>query len=210
MNQFTRNILLWSVIAVAMVSLFGMFSDRTVPPGNSVAYSAFLTQVQNGEVSKVVIDDRNITVATQDGQTYSTYAPDDPNLVQQLKEKNAAAAAAKPAAAMPAAQPAEPAPASDTREIPVVKPAAPAGETREEQIARLRALRAKQLSAEDAAAVNTAAETAAAKQQKAETQAPAEQLRRVEKPAKQIKCPACAVPNPETSGQCYICGTRLK
>ncbi len=71
-----------------MVSLFGMFSDRNVPTGNSVAYSAFLTQVQNGEVSKVVIDDRNITVATQDGQTYSTYAPDDPNLVQQLKEKN--------------------------------------------------------------------------------------------------------------------------
>ncbi|MBQ4616692.1 MAG: ATP-dependent metallopeptidase FtsH/Yme1/Tma family protein, partial [Mailhella sp.] len=65
MNQFTRNILLWSVIAVAMVSLFGMFSDRNVPTGNSVAYSAFLTQVQNGEVSKVVIDDRNITVATQ-------------------------------------------------------------------------------------------------------------------------------------------------
>ncbi len=71
-----------------MVSLFGIFSDRNVPTGNSVAYSAFLTQVQNGEVSKVVIDDRNITVATQDGQTYSTYAPDDPNLVQQLKEKN--------------------------------------------------------------------------------------------------------------------------
>ena len=71
-----------------MVTLFGMFSDRNVPTGNSVAYSAFLTQVQNGEVSKVVIDDRNITVATQDGQTYSTYAPDDPNLVQQLKEKN--------------------------------------------------------------------------------------------------------------------------
>lgn len=143
------------------------------------------------------------------GQRVS-FTPAELAYIKQLKEKNAAAAAAKPAAAMPATQPAEPAPASDTREIPVVKPAAPAGETREEQIARLRALRAKQLSAEDAAAVNTAAETAAAKQQKAETQAPAEQLRRVEKPAKQIKCPACAVPNPETSGQCYICGTRLK
>ena len=53
----------------------------------------------------------------------------------------------------------------------------------------------KQLSEEDAASIEAK---------------PAEQPRRVEKPVKQIKCPACAVPNPETSGQCYICGTRLK
>ena len=82
MNQFTRNVLMWSVIAVAMVSLFSMFNETNVPVGRSTAYSAFVSQVESGEVSKVVIEDRNLTVTTHDGQTYSTYAPNDPGLVQ--------------------------------------------------------------------------------------------------------------------------------
>ena len=96
LNQFTRNVLLWSVIAVAMVSLFSMFNDTSVPVGRSTAYSAFVTQVESGEVSKVVIEDRNLTVSTHDGQTYSTYAPNDPSLVQQLKDKNVVIDVKKP------------------------------------------------------------------------------------------------------------------
>ena len=96
MNQFTRNVLLWSVIAVAMVSLFSMFNETNVPVGRSTAYSAFVSQVESGEVSKVVIEDRNLTVTTHDGQTYSTYAPNDPGLVQQLKDKNVVIDVKKP------------------------------------------------------------------------------------------------------------------
>jgi len=138
--------------------------------------------------------------AVKAGQKVS-FTPEEIAYIKVLKEK----AAAKNAPAAPAVQPTEP--KNDTREsapvvraesVPSAKPAQE--ESREAQIARLRALRAKQLSAEDAAKVETP--RADDKQ--------AEQLRRVEKPAKQIKCPACAVPNPETSGQCYICGTRLK
>lgn len=138
--------------------------------------------------------------AVKAGQKVS-FTPEEIAYIKVLKEK----AAAKNAPAAPAVQPTEP--KIDTREsapvvraesVPSAKPAQE--ESREAQIARLRALRAKQLSAEDAAKVEMP--RADDKQ--------AEQLRRVEKPAKQIKCPACAVPNPETSGQCYICGTRLK
>ena len=88
MNQFSRNILLWSIIAVAMISLFSLFNENSGSPQNSAAYSTFLEQVDNGEVSQVVIEDRNINVVTTDGHTYSTYAPNDPNLVQELKDKN--------------------------------------------------------------------------------------------------------------------------
>ena len=88
LNQFSRNILLWSIIAVAMISLFSLFNENGGSPQNSAAYSTFLAQVDNGEVSQVVIEDRNITVVTNDGRTYSTYAPNDPNLVQTLKDKN--------------------------------------------------------------------------------------------------------------------------
>ena len=156
--------------------------------------------------------------AVKSGQKVS-FTPEEIAYIKALKDKAAPAqtaaptpattAAPKPAAAPTAASDAN----SDTREIPVAPikvtpPAAEDSETaardaqlaREAQIARLRALRAKQLSAEDTAELEKT-------EKKAETPA---QPRRVEKPAKQIKCPACAVPNPETSGQCYICGTRLK
>ncbi len=135
--------------------------------------------------------------AVKAGQKVS-FTPEEIAYIKVLKDK----AAAKNAPAAPVVQPqikaeapAEPAPTAET-----ARPAQE--ESREEQIARLRALRAKQLSAEDTAKVEAETPKADDKQ--------AEQLRRVEKPAKQIKCPACAVPNPETSGQCYICGTRLK
>ncbi|MBQ7982127.1 MAG: hypothetical protein IJ302_01050, partial [Clostridia bacterium] len=146
-----------------------------------------------------------------------TFTPEEIAYIKALKER---AAAPKPAPA-PVPAPAEAdndntatkelppvvhtvRPETDTAaEKPAEKPAAEAAESREEQIARLRALRAKQLAAEKDTAP-------AAPAQKPAEQKPAEALRRVEKPAKQIKCPACAVPNPETNGQCYICGTRLK
>ena len=88
LNQFSRNILLWSSIAVAMISLFSMFNEPGGGTQHSVAYSTCLSQVENGEVGQVVIEDRNITVSTHDGRTYSTYAPNDPNLIQSLKDKN--------------------------------------------------------------------------------------------------------------------------
>lgn len=141
--------------------------------------------------------------AVKAGQKVS-FTPEEIAYIKVLKEK-AAAKNAPAAPVAPAVPPAEPKPAAVDR-TPVVRaePAQPQTpsqeESREAQIARLRALRAKQLSAEDTAKLETP-------QTK---EAPAEQIRRVEKPAKQIKCPACAVPNPETNGQCYICGTRLK
>ena len=142
--------------------------------------------------------------AVKAGQKES-FTPAEIAYIKALKEKASAPKAAfapTPAAKQqePAAVPAPKADSdSDTREIPKTTPTqqkeATVTESREAQIARLRALREKQLSEEDAASIEAK---------------PAEQPRRVEKPVKQIKCPACAVPNPETSGQCYICGTRLK
>lgn len=79
-------------------------------------------------------------------------------------------------------------------------------ESREEQIARLRALRAKQLAENEAEPVQPVQP-----QQKAQDEKPVPPTPgKAEKPVRQIKCPACAVPNPETNERCYICGTRLK
>lgn len=132
--------------------------------------------------------------AVKAGQKIS-FTPEEIAYIKILKEK--AAAKNVPAAPAPAAAP-------QTEPVVTARPASTETpvqeESREAQIARLRTLRAKQLSAEATAKAESAKSA----------EAPAETPRRVEKPVKQLKCPACAVPNPETNGQCYICGTRLK
>ncbi len=95
MNQFSRNFLLWILIAVAMVSLFSMFSE-TPTQQDSVAYSNFLSQVENGDVREVDIQGRNVIVHTMDGRSYQTYAPGDANMVQRLLEKNVVVKAQAP------------------------------------------------------------------------------------------------------------------
>ena len=87
MNQFSRNFLLWSVIAVAMISIFSMFSENDESVSSSVPYSSFLAQVESGQVHDVSIQDKNITVRTKNGQTYRTYAPKDADMVPNLIKK---------------------------------------------------------------------------------------------------------------------------
>lgn len=53
-----------------------------------MSYSEFLNSVNRGEVAEVKIQDRNITYRTQAGAELSTYAPDDPGLVEHLLNKN--------------------------------------------------------------------------------------------------------------------------
>lgn len=96
MNQTSRNFLLWSIIAVAVISIFNMFNDTGSDTKHSLAYSDFLAQVENGEVRRVVIEDHNITVIANNGLTYNTYAPNDPSLIQNLKEKKVVIDAKKP------------------------------------------------------------------------------------------------------------------
>lgn len=95
MNQFSRNFILWALIAVAMVSLFSMFSETPTQQSN-VAYSTFLSQVENGDVREVDIQGRSVIVHTMDGRSYQTYAPSDANMVPQLLEKNVVVKAQPP------------------------------------------------------------------------------------------------------------------
>ncbi len=87
MNQFTRNFILWSVIAVAMISLFSMFNETEDHTRNAVPYSTFVAQVESGQVQEVSIQDRTVTVQPKTGPSYRTTAPKDTNLVPKLLEK---------------------------------------------------------------------------------------------------------------------------
>ncbi len=78
-----KNIILWVVIAVVLISVFNNFSPPQVS-SQQIPYSEFIQRVENGEIKEVVIDDRTIHGSTQGGEKFSTYSPGDPGLVGDL------------------------------------------------------------------------------------------------------------------------------
>jgi cell division protease FtsH len=85
MSNFGRNLALWVIIALLLVVLFNLFQPGTTrTAATEVAYSDFLTEVNQGHVRDVVIQGRTVSGQLSDGRTFETYTPDDPTLVHQL------------------------------------------------------------------------------------------------------------------------------
>lgn len=86
MNNFSKNITLWLVIGLMMILLFNLFSQPQRMAEETV-FSDFINSVEGGEVSEVTIQGRNLIGTYTDGRNFSTYAPEDPDLVRVLREK---------------------------------------------------------------------------------------------------------------------------
>ena len=85
MSNFGRNLALWVIIALLLVVLFNLFQPGTTrTTSTQIAYSDFITEVNQGHVRDVVIQGRDISGQLSDGRTFETYTPDDPTLVHQL------------------------------------------------------------------------------------------------------------------------------
>ncbi|MGH8549192.1 MAG: ATP-dependent zinc metalloprotease FtsH [Methylococcales bacterium] len=78
-----KNIILWVIIAVVLMSVFNNFGSKN-NPDSSMSYSEFIQAVKAGQVQKVLIDGLSIKGRMQTGQVFSTYTPDDPHLVDDL------------------------------------------------------------------------------------------------------------------------------
>ena len=88
MNQFYKNLALWLVIGIVLISLFNIF-DKPVVIQSEVIFSDFMDQVEQGQVIEVMIRGDNITGKYIDGQAFQTTAPPkDPDLIKVLREKN--------------------------------------------------------------------------------------------------------------------------
>ncbi len=85
MNNFSKNLALWVIIGLLLIALFNLFqSPASRGPQTSLAFSEFLNEVQAGKVLDVVIQGNAITGHFTDGRLFTTYAPNDPNLVDRL------------------------------------------------------------------------------------------------------------------------------
>jgi len=73
-----KNLILWVVIALVLMSVFNNFGQRRSTP-NEVDYSQFIADVKNGRVQKVVIEDRHIQGLMQNNERFSTYTPETDN-----------------------------------------------------------------------------------------------------------------------------------
>lgn len=89
MNDLAKNLLLWVVIALVLMSVFSSFAPST-SNANQVPYSQFLEQVKNGNISQVHIEGANITGRLASGQQFATYSPETDNkaMIGTLLEHN--------------------------------------------------------------------------------------------------------------------------
>lgn len=89
MNDLVKNLILWGVIALILLSVFSNFSQRS-SAGLEISYSDFITQVKSGNVAEVDIAGREITGKTRDMKSFTTYSPETDNraLVGDLLANN--------------------------------------------------------------------------------------------------------------------------
>jgi cell division protease FtsH len=88
-NDVAKNLILWVVIAVVLLSVFQNFGDRS-SSGQTLIYSDFLSQVKQGQVTEVLIEGQNITGKMSSGTSFTTYSPETSNtaLIGELEEAN--------------------------------------------------------------------------------------------------------------------------
>lgn len=91
MNDLIKNILLWTVIAIVLMTVFQNISKQSVEP-TALAYSEFLNKVEMGEIEQVVFDSsgRGIKGSLITGEKFKTYSPETDNqlLIGELRKYN--------------------------------------------------------------------------------------------------------------------------
>jgi len=91
-----RNLAMWAVIIVLTIGLYNMFKNPTgsINQTNKIIFSEFLDEVENGRVVQVEIQGNNIRGILSDGNNFTTYSPNDPNLIEKLSDRGVSISAA--------------------------------------------------------------------------------------------------------------------
>ncbi len=89
-DNFFRNILIWVVILGVPMFLYSTYIEKELgQPGHvqELTYSRFLDYLEKGSVQEVTLSGHNIKGRLSGGQNFSTYAPNDIELVPELKKQ---------------------------------------------------------------------------------------------------------------------------
>jgi cell division protease FtsH len=94
LNNLIKNVAIWLVIALVLMTVFNQFSTRQASQ-KAVEYSQFIEEVKQGRIAKVTIEGRVLKGVKTTGERFTTYSPSDPWLVSDLL-KNGVIIEAKP------------------------------------------------------------------------------------------------------------------
>ncbi|HIC05367.1 MAG TPA: ATP-dependent metallopeptidase FtsH/Yme1/Tma family protein, partial [Nitrospirales bacterium] len=86
MNSRSKNLIFWVVIGLFMILLFNLLNAPQRAPIQEVPFSDFITKLEEGEVREVTIIDRTISGVFKEGNQFTTYAVDYPDLVPLLRK----------------------------------------------------------------------------------------------------------------------------
>jgi len=87
LNTFYKNLSLWLVIGLVVVFLFNLF-NKPQSKIQEITYSDFLSYVEKGQVSKVVIQDEKVEGTFLNKTRFKTAVPaQDRDLIPELKKK---------------------------------------------------------------------------------------------------------------------------
>ena len=87
MNNLFKNLAIWLVIGIVLMTVFNQFNTRQAAQ-NTMEYSAFLDEVKQGRIAKVVIQGRTLEATTLEGKKITSYAPADLWMVSDLLKNN--------------------------------------------------------------------------------------------------------------------------
>ena len=83
MNNMLKNLVIWLVIGLVLMTVFNQFNTRQAAQA-PMEYSQFLEEVKSGRISKVTIEGRQLKATTAEGKRVTSYSPGDIWLVSDL------------------------------------------------------------------------------------------------------------------------------
>jgi len=90
-----KNLVAWAIIVIFLLAIFNLFQDKTSQTKDiALPYSEFLSQVKLNNINDVVIKENNILGHFQSGEPFTTYAPNDPELITKLTDSGVKVTAA--------------------------------------------------------------------------------------------------------------------
>lgn len=89
MSDFAKNLIMWIIIAMVLMSVFNYYSQPQQEPAE-MSYSTFLQEVRNRNIDRVVIEEGGATTRISgqrfDGQRFTVVGPrNDPGLISDLE-----------------------------------------------------------------------------------------------------------------------------
>ena len=74
MNNMLKNLVIWLVIGLVLMTVFNQFNTRQAAQA-PLEYSQFLEEVKAGRIAKVTIEGRQLKAVTSEGKRVTSYSP---------------------------------------------------------------------------------------------------------------------------------------